>query len=211
MDTMSRARFAFLKAARMLRTIALTGFCGPGGPPRAITAAAPGAGRRVGNIFSDPPLRPPGRIPRGQPQQAPDDDEESAGTAARAPAVADAQSATAGAGARPHRGAVQGSQPLAPPPGTAVIPQNTPSRASPVAPPQAGWPQCSPNAPPGANPACRGCRPDNASPRTCRNRRPRYSRGDEVVSEPPATKIQPTRRRAFPGSTRSPAAIIKSR
>src|SRR5215217_6513390 len=60
----------------MFRTIALTGFA-------ALVAAstislAPPARAQIGNIFSDPPLRPPGAIPRGNqpPQQQPDDDEE---------------------------------------------------------------------------------------------------------------------------------------
>src|SRR3981189_1430655 len=65
-----------LKPREMFRTIALTGFA-------ALVAAstislAPPARAQIGNIFSDPPLRPPGAIPpRTQPpQQAPDDDEE---------------------------------------------------------------------------------------------------------------------------------------
>ena len=61
----------------MLRTIALTGIA-------ALVAAtsislAPPAHAQIGNIFSDPPLRPPGAIPRGnqqREQQFPDDDEE---------------------------------------------------------------------------------------------------------------------------------------
>src|SRR5712672_1724378 len=58
----------------MLRTIALTGFAAL--VAAAMITAAPPAQAQIGNIFSDPPLRPPGAIPRGQPQQAPDDDEE---------------------------------------------------------------------------------------------------------------------------------------
>src|SRR6478609_7949924 len=59
----------------MFRTIALTGFA-------ALVAAstislAPPARAQIGNIFSDPPLRPPGAIPRGnQPQPPPEDEEE---------------------------------------------------------------------------------------------------------------------------------------
>ncbi len=65
-----------LKPREMFRTIALTGIA-------ALVAAstislAPPAYAQIGNIFSDPPLRPPGAIPRGNQQQQqpfPDDDE----------------------------------------------------------------------------------------------------------------------------------------
>ena len=86
-----------LKPREMFRTIALTGFA-------ALVAAstislAPPARAQIGNIFSDPPLRPPGAIPRGnqQQQQAARRRRGSAGTAAR-PAAADAEPAAAGAG-----------------------------------------------------------------------------------------------------------------
>src|SRR5437868_273317 len=57
----------------MFRTIALTGFA-------ALLAAstislAPPARAQIGNIFSDPPLRPPGAIPRGNQQQQQPGDE----------------------------------------------------------------------------------------------------------------------------------------
>ena len=53
----------------MFRTIALTGFA-------ALVAAttislAPPARAQIGNIFSDPPLRPPGAIPNGPQAQQP--------------------------------------------------------------------------------------------------------------------------------------------
>ena len=60
----------------MFRTFALTGFAAL---IAAMTiAVAPEAQAQIGNIFSDPPLRPPGSIPRGQQQQqqAPADDDE---------------------------------------------------------------------------------------------------------------------------------------
>jgi hypothetical protein len=52
----------------MFRTIALTGFA-------ALVAAttislAPPARAQIGNIFSDPPPRPPGNVPRGQPSNS---------------------------------------------------------------------------------------------------------------------------------------------
>src|SRR6476646_9658646 len=96
----------------MLRTIALTGFAAM----LAATAIslAPPARAQIGNIFSDPPLRPPGAIPRGnQPQPPPEDEEE-------VPEL--------------PRGRL-----LAPPPGTAVVPQNTQPGVA-VQPPQPGGP-----------------------------------------------------------------------
>jgi hypothetical protein len=45
-------------------------------PEASTVAAAPPARAQIGNIFSDQPLRPPGSIPRGQPQPPADDDEQ---------------------------------------------------------------------------------------------------------------------------------------
>ena len=58
----------------MFRTIALTSIA-------AFVAAttislAPPAHAQIGNIFSEPTLRPPGNIPRGGNQPPPDDEEE---------------------------------------------------------------------------------------------------------------------------------------
>jgi len=60
----------------MLRTIALTGLAAL--IAATTTSLVPPAQAQIGNIFSDPPLRPPGAIPRGNQQQQPfpDDDEE---------------------------------------------------------------------------------------------------------------------------------------
>src|SRR6185437_3864536 len=74
----------------------------------------------------------------------------------------------------PPPGSVQ-SQPLAPPPGTTVVPQNQPGVA--VAPPSPG--QGTAVAPPGANPRQKGV------PQTPATLQP----GDEIVTEPPAQKI----------------------
>ena len=57
----------------MFRTIALTGFAAL--LAAAVISLAPPARAQIGNIFSDPPPRPPGNILARQPQQ-PDDDEE---------------------------------------------------------------------------------------------------------------------------------------
>src|SRR3981189_3566780 len=120
-----------LKPREMFRTIALTGFA-------ALVAAstislAPPAQAQIGNIFSDPPLRPPGAIPRGNqaPQQAPDGDEE-VPELPRGRLLPTPNRPPPGQGV-PAPGSVQ-SQPLAPPPGTTVIPQNTPPGIA-VAPP----------------------------------------------------------------------------
>src|SRR5712675_3664529 len=134
----------------MLRTIALTGFAAL--VAAATITAAPPAQAQIGNIFSDPPLRPPGAIPRGnqQQQQLPDDDEE-VPELPRGRLLPTPNRPPPGQGV-PAPGSVQ-SQPLAPPPGTTVIPQNTPPGIA-VAPPQPGGPAGPPvaNAPPSANP-----------------------------------------------------------
>src|ERR1700712_173637 len=131
----------------MFRTIALTGFA-------ALVAAstitfAPVAQAQIGNIFSDPPLRPPGAIPRGNqpPQQAPDDDEE-VPELPRGRLLPTPNRPPPGQGV-PAPGSVS-SQPLAPPPGTTVIPQNTPPGIA-VAPPQPGAAPSQPGAPAVAN------------------------------------------------------------
>jgi hypothetical protein len=163
------------KPREMFRQIVLTGLA-------AMVAAiaispVPPARAQIGNIFSDPlPPRPPGNVPRGQPQPPPDDEEEvpelpRGGRLLPAPT-------RPGPGAPPP-GSVQ-SQPL-PPPGTTVIPQNAPSVA--VAPPgqvspQGGGSSVLPGLPPGV-------RQPKGSPQPP----PTLQPGDEVVSEPPAQKI----------------------
>src|SRR6185436_2709466 len=132
----------------MFRTIALTGFA-------ALVAAttisfAPPAHAQIGNIFSDPPLRPPGAIPRGnqqqREQQLPDDDEE-VPELPRGRLLPTPNRPPPGQGA-PGPGAYQ-TQPLAPPPGTTVAPQGQQGVA--VQPPQPGGPGVA-NAPPGGSP-----------------------------------------------------------
>ncbi|MGY4436887.1 hypothetical protein ACVWWO_009364 [Bradyrhizobium sp. F1.13.1] len=75
---MSSKPDSLLKPREMFRTFTLTGLAALLAAT-ALTAATP-AQAQIGTIFSDPPpLRPPGNIPRGQPQpqpQIPDDDEE---------------------------------------------------------------------------------------------------------------------------------------
>jgi hypothetical protein len=186
---MSQARFAF-QSREMLRTIALTGLA-------ALVAAtsislAPPAQAQIGNIFSDPPLRPPGAIPRGgQPQrepQLPDDDEE-VPELPRGRLLPTPNRLPPGQGAPPP-GSFQ-SQPLAPPPGSPAAPQ--PGVA--VQPPQPGQPGVA-NAPPGQR------QPRNV-PQTPATLQP----GDEVVSEPPATKIT-NKKASFSGLDKITGRII---
>jgi hypothetical protein len=182
----------------MFRTIALTGFA-------ALVAAtaislAPPARAQIGNIFSDPLPRPPGNIPRGNQQQPPDDDEE-VPELPRGRVLPTPNRPLPGQGV-PAPGAVQ-SQPLAPPPGTTIIPQNTqpgiaiappqPNQGVAVAPP-AG------NALPGVAP---GQRQQKGVPQTPATLQP----GDEVVSEPPAQKIV-NKKASFSGLDKITGRII---
>ena len=119
---MSRARFA-CKSREMLRTIALTGLAAL--IAATMTSLVPPAQAQIGNIFSDPPLRPPGAIPRGnqQPQQPFPDDDEEVPELPRGRLLPTPNRPPPGQGAPPP-GSFQ-SQPLAPPPGTTVAPQGT--------------------------------------------------------------------------------------
>src|SRR4030081_714567 len=114
----------------MFRTIVLTAFA-------ALVAAttislAPPARAQIGNIFSDPAPRPPGNIPRGGNQQQPDDEEE-VPELPQGRLLPTPNRPPRGQGV-PARESVQ-PQPLAPPPGTSVVPQNAPPSVA-VAPPQ---------------------------------------------------------------------------
>jgi hypothetical protein len=165
----------------MLRTIALTGLA-------ALVAATsislvPPAQAQIGNIFSDPPLRPPGAIPRGgQPQrepQLPDDDEE-VPELPRGRLLPTPNRPPPGQGAPPP-GSFQ-SQPLPPPPGSPAAPQGSQPGVA--------------NAPPGQR------QPKNV-PQTPATLQP----GDEVVSEPPATKIT-NKKASFSGLDKITGRII---
>jgi hypothetical protein len=178
----------------MFRTFALTAAL-----VAAMTiAVAPQAQAQIGNIFSDPPLRPPGSIPRGQQQQQPPaDDDEQVPELPRG-RLLPSRPAAPGQGVPPP-GAVQ-SQPLAPPPGTTVVPQGQ----QPGAAPQPGVA----NAPPGANPLP-GLPPGQrqpkggAVPQTPASIQP----GDEVVSEPPSTKVT-NKKATFSGLDKITGRII---
>jgi hypothetical protein len=185
----------------MFRTIALTGFA-------ALIAATtlafvPPARAQLGNIFSDPAPRPPGNVPRGQVQQQQDDEEE-VPELPQGRILPTPNRPLPGQGVPPP-GSVQ-SQPLAPPPGTSIIPQNAPGAVT-VAPPQ---PQPGPGvagAPPPANPLP-GVPPGQRQPKNVPGVAATLQPGDEVVTEPPATKIV-NKKASFSGLDKITGRIIK--
>jgi hypothetical protein len=161
----------------MHRSIVLAGFA-------ALMATttiplAPPARAQIGNIFTDPVPRPPASIPRGRPQPPPDEEEEEVPALPQG-RVLPARPAPPGQVSN-MPGPVQ-SAPLAPPPGTTVVPQNAPPSVAPPQPSQA-------NVPPGTNPNLPGLPPGQrqakGTPQTPATLQP----GDEVVTEPPAQKI----------------------
>jgi len=180
----------------MFRTIALTGLA-------ALLAAtaislAPPARAQIGNIFSDPLPRPPGNIPRGNQQF---DDDEEVPELPQGRVLPTPNRALPGQGLPPS-GPVQ-SQPLAPPPGTTVVPQNAQPGIG-VAPPQpnqgvaVGPPASSPL--PGSTPGQRQPKGVPQSPATLQP-------GDEVVTEPPAQKIV-NKKASFSGLDKITGRII---
>jgi hypothetical protein len=182
----------------MFRTIALTGLA-------ALLAAttislAPPARAQIGNIFSDPAPRPPGSIPRGN-QQAPDDEEEVPELPRQGRVLPTPNRPLPGQGVPPP-GAVQ-SQPLAPPPGTTVIPQNVQPGIA-VTPPQPN--QGVAATPPGANPLP-GLPPSQRQPKNVPQSPATLQPGDEVVTEPPAQKIV-NKKASFSGLDKITGRII---
>ncbi len=149
----------------IFRTIVIAGCAAFAGV--ALVAAPPSARAQIGNIFSDPPPRPPGAIPQGQ--AAPEDDEEEVPELPPEGRVLPAPMRPPPGQGAPPPGPVQ-SQPLPPPSGTTVAPQNAPGGAA-VAPP-------SPRQAPEQN-AARSAPPAPAT----------LQPGDEVVTEAPAERI----------------------
>src|ERR1700731_4195997 len=182
----------------MFRTIALTSIA-------AFVAAttislAPPARAQIGNIFSEPTPRPPGNIPRGG-NQPPPDDEEEVPELPQGRLLPTPNRPPPGQGI-PAPGNIQ-SQPLAPPPGTTVIPQNAPPGIA-VAPPQPN--QGVAVAPPGANPLP-GLAPGRQPPKNVPQAPATLQPGDEVVSEPPAQKIV-NKKASFSGLDKITGRII---
>jgi hypothetical protein len=182
----------------MFRTIALTSIA-------AFVAAttislAPPARAQIGNIFSDPAPRPPGNIPRGGNPPQPDDEEE-VPELPQGRLLPTPNRPPPGQGV-PAPGSVT-SQPLAPPPGTTVIPQNAPPGIA-VAPPQPN--QGVAVAPPGAAPLP-GLPPGQKQPKGVPQSPATLQPGDEVVSEPPAQKIV-NKKASFSGLDKITGRII---
>src|SRR4051794_285527 len=177
----------------MLRAIALTGLA----TLLAATAisVAPPAHAQIGSIFSDPLPRPPGNIPRGY--QIPDDEEE-VPELPQGRVLPTPNRPLPGPGVPPP-GSVQ-SQPLAPPPGTSVIPQNVPPGTA-VAPPEPN--QGVAVGPPASNPLSPGQRQPKGVPQSPATLQP----GDEVVTEPPAQKIV-NKKASFSGLDKITGRII---
>src|SRR2546430_2395224 len=184
----------------MLRTFALTGFAAL--VAASTIAVAPPARAQIGNIFSDQPLRPPGAIPRGQQQQAPADDDEQVPELPRGRLLPTPNRPPPTQGVPPP-GSVQ-SQPLAPPPGTTVVPQGQQPGIA-VAPPQPGGPGVA-NAPPGSNPLP-GLPPGQRQPKGVPQTPASLQPGDEVVSEPPSTKVT-NKKATFSGLDKITGRII---
>ena len=182
----------------MLRTIALTGLAAllaAATIPLALPAQA-----QIGNIFSDPAPRPPGNIPRGA-QPPPPDDEEEVPELPQGRLLPTPNRPLPGQGV-PAPGAVQ-SQPLAPPPGTTIIPQNAPPGIA-VAPPQPN--QGVAVAPPAGNPLP-GLPPGQRQPKGVPQTPATLQPGDEVVTEPPAQKIV-NKKASFSGLDKITGRII---
>jgi hypothetical protein len=175
----------------MFRTIALT--CLAALLAATAISLAPPARAQIGNIFSDPPPRPPGNILRGNPQP---DDEEEVPELPQGRVLPTPNRPLPGQGVPPP-GSVQ-SQPLAPPPGTTVIPQNVQPGIA-VAPPNAD--QGVALAPSGNPPA--GQRQPKTIPQSPATLQP----GDEVVNEPPAQKIV-NKKASFSGLDKITGRII---
>ena len=158
----------------MIRALLLTGFAALVAVATISLTPSP-AQAQIGNIFSDQP-RPPGNVPRGQQPQAAPEDEEDVPELPRGRLLPTRPLPGQGV---PPPGAVT-SQPLAPPPGTAMLPQNRQPGAVPPQPGQ-GVAAAPPgvNVPPGQHPDQKGAPPAAAS----------LQPGDEVVTEMPAQKI----------------------
>lgn len=176
---MSSKPDSLLKPREMFRTFTLTGLAALLAAT-ALTAATP-AQAQIGTIFSDPPpLRPPGNIPRGQPQpqqQMPDDDEEVPELPPQGRVLPSRPMAPPpGRQGNVMPGPVE-TQPLAPPPGSSAAPPNQPPPVA-VAPPN-------PQGAPGQRQPQQKGGPGGAVPQTPASLQP----GDEVVTEPPAQKI----------------------
>ncbi|MGJ4970619.1 MULTISPECIES: DUF2155 domain-containing protein [unclassified Bradyrhizobium] len=183
----------------MHRTIVLTGIAALLAAT-SLTLSVP-ARAQIGTIFSDPVPRPPGNIPRrGEPIPPPEEEEE-------IPELPQGRVLPAPTRPPPGQGAalpgpVQ-SQPLAPPPGTTILPQNNPPVAAVPPPGQPGAAPGQRQAPPRGAPQNAAIPPNGAVPQTPATIQP----GDEVVTEPPAQKIV-NKKASFSGLDKITGRII---
>ncbi|WP_316180773.1 DUF2155 domain-containing protein [Bradyrhizobium sp. SZCCHNRI1009] len=183
----------------MHRTIVLTGIAALLAAT-SLTLSVP-ARAQIGTIFSDPVPRPPGNIPRrGEPIPPPEEEEE-------IPELPQGRVLPAPTRPPPGQGAalpgpVQ-SQPLAPPPGTTILPQNNPPVAAVPPPGQPGGAPGQRQAPPRGAPQNAAIPPNGAVPQTPATIQP----GDEVVTEPPAQKIV-NKKASFSGLDKITGRII---
>jgi hypothetical protein len=171
----------------MLKAIAITGLAALVGA--GALALVPPARAQIGNIFSDPPPRPPGNIPRGN---APQDDEEDVPELPQQGRLLPTPNRPLPGQGLPPPGAVQ-SQPLPPPAATTVIPQTVPPGAAPLP-----GVAAAPPGQPGRQPPRAGTAPP--TPATLQP-------GDEVVAEPPAQKIV-NKKASFSGLDKITGRII---
>ena len=157
----------------------------------AFISLVPPARAQIGNIFSDPILRPPGNVPRGNVLPPSDDEEEVPDIPQQGRLLPTPNRTQPGQGV-PLPGSVQ-SQPLAPPPGTTIVPQNPPGQ-----PPQGvAIAPLSPTPLPGLPP---GQRQPKAAPATLQP-------GDEIVTAPPAQKVV-NKKASFSGLDKITGRII---
>ena len=167
----------------MLRPIVLAGIAAPIAAiviAVAVPPATPARAQGIGNIFSDPVPRPPGNIPRGNQPPPPQEEEEEVPALPQGRVLPAPNRPLPGQGSN-MPGPVQ-TQPLAPPPGTTVIPQNAPPAVA-VQPPQPVSQAA------GVNPTLPGLPPGQRQPKGVPQTPASLQPGDEVVQEPPAAKI----------------------
>ncbi|RYH99529.1 MAG: DUF2155 domain-containing protein, partial [Acetobacteraceae bacterium] len=161
----------------------------------AIAAASP-SHAQFGNIFGNNPPRPPGNVGPGPQDRIQDPDAEDVPDIPQGrilPAPLPNRQPPPGTG-MPPPGSVQ-TQPLAPPPGTMIVPQQQPPATA-----------NAPSAPlPGLPPGQRQPRaaPGNAPPPAAT-----IQPGDEVVSAPPAQKVV-NKQAVFSGLDKITGRIIK--
>jgi hypothetical protein len=147
-----------------------------------VMSLAPSAHAQIGTIFSNTPPRPPSGVPGGSSVQDPD--EEDVPDLPAQGRILPIPSRPQPGIAAPPAGSVQ-SQPLPPPPGMTVVPQNQPGVAN--APPNAA-PGNAASAPVTANPLP-GLPPGQRQPKGAPPVPATLQPGDEIVTEPPAQKI----------------------